>query len=434
MKKSFVKFALIQLLTFIFVTNAFAEVTRQPYLQKLTSNSVLIRWQTDRFVKTVVYYGTSIDSLVFFKSNSDEKTINHSINITNLSPDTKYYYSVEGSEKGNPDQYFITAPIVGSNDSTRIWVISDFGQTSSKDNKRREETVKVWKSFNHNNPHADFVLSLGDQTEDDTRYQIQHNYFNQLEDVLKVSPLYTVEGNHDNHDKLENYYKTFNHPINGETGGVFSNTEDYYSFNYANIHVVVLSTEIKDFGGGPQEKWLRKDLANNKQDWLIACVHRPFHSGGHHRTNIDKIADIERKAWLPILEDYGVDIILQGHNHQYERSYLLDNLTGLTTDITDKNIIDNSLGREDKDGAYVKEKGKPHQGTIFIEVAAGGHASDDFEHYEIFPVYFHSKDNEGSLVIDVIDNKMNVKFLCTEPDSNNSHIWDYFTIIKKDEN
>ena len=349
-----------------------------------------------------------------------------------MSPGTKYFYSVDGSAKGNNDQYFITAPKIGSKDSVRIWVISDFGQTSSKDNKRREETVDVWKKFNGNNTHADFVLSLGDQTEDDTRFQIQHNYFNQLEDVLKVSPLYTLEGNHDNHDKLVNYYKTFDHPKNGEAGGVASRTEDYYSFNYANIHIVVLSTEINDFSGGAQEKWLREDLAGNKQDWLIACVHRPFHSGGHHRTNIDKIAAVERKAWLPILEDYGVDLILQGHNHQYERSYLIDNLIGVTTEIKEENIIDKGLGRENKDGAYIKKKGQSHQGTIFIEVAAGGHASNDFEHYQIFPVYYHSKNDEGSLVIDVVNNRMDVKFLCTEPDENNNHVWDYFTIIKKD--
>ncbi len=421
----------INIILMFTVSVLFAGVTRQPYLQVLTPNSVTIRWQTDRFTIGKIFYGNSVGALTLEKTEFGLKKINHKVTLNELTPGTKYYYSVEGSSKGSAELYFVTAPEIGSKDSVRIWVISDFGQTSTLDNKRREETVSVWKNFNNNNYHADFILSLGDQTEDDTRYQIQHNYFNQLEDVLKVSPLYTIEGNHDNHDNFVNYYATFSHPINGELGGVASNTDDYYSFDYANIHIVVLSTEINDFGNGEQEAWLKKDLENNRQDWLIACIHRAMHSGGHHRSNSDSSAAKERKYWLPILEEHSVDLILQGHNHQYERSYLLDNLTTKTTEITDDNKIDTSLGRVDVDGAYHKKKGVPHNGTIFIEVAAGGHASDDFTHYEIFPVYFHKKNNEGSLAIDVIDNRMNVKFLCAEPDSMGNHIWDYFSIIKE---
>ncbi len=409
----------------------FSGVTRKPYLQVLTPSSVSIRWQTDIYSVGKVYYGVSVDSLFLEKLESENKKVEHEVLLSGLMPNTKYYYSVEGNSGGNSNQFFITAPEVGSKDSVRIWVIADFGQKSSKDNKRREETVAVWKEFN-NGYHADFVLSLGDQTEDDTRFQLQHNFFSQLEEVFQVSPFYTAEGNHDNHDDVEIYYRTFTLPKDGECGGEASCTEDYYSFNYANIHVVVLSTEIKDFGGGKQAEWLKNDLEKNNQDWLIACVHRPMHSGGHHKSNTDPSAIKEKKYWLPILEDYGVDLVLQGHNHIYERSYLVDNITGSTDDITKENKIDTTLGRIDVDGAYQKIKGKLHQGTIFIEVAAGGHANDNFVHYPIFPVYYHSVDDEGSLVIDVVNNRMDVKFLCTEPDSTENHVWDHFTIIKVD--
>ncbi len=419
----------IVLILLTVATLLFAGVTRKPYLQILTSNSVSIRWQTDIYSIGKVYYGTSFDSLVFEKLESEDEKVEHEVLLSNLAPSTKYYYSVDGASNGSLEQYFVTAPEEGSKDSVRIWVIADFGQKSSLQNKRREETVAVWKEFNKNSYHADFVLSLGDQTEDDTRFQLQHNFFNQLEDVCKVSPIYTLEGNHDNHDNVALYFDTFTLPANGECGGTPSGTEDYYSFNYANIHVVVLSTEIKDFDG-KQVEWLKKDLRANNQDWLIACMHRPMHSGGHHKSNTDVSAIKEKKYWLPILENYGIDLVLYGHNHIYERSYLTDNLTGSTENITAVNKIDTTLGREDVSGAYHKVKGKPHDGTIFIEVAAGGYASDKFTHYPIFPIYYHDKNTEGSLVIDVIDNKMNVKFLCTEPDSNGNHVWDYFSIIK----
>ena len=139
-----------------------------------------------------------------------------------------------------------------------------------------------------------------------------------------------------------------------------------------------------------------------------------------------------RTNWLPLLEDHGVDLILQGHNHIYERSYLLDNLIGPTTGITDANKISTGLGREDVDGPYKKKKNTPHQGTIFLTTYAGGVGQEDFVPYSIFPVYFSKYEYVGSLVIDVNGDRMDVKSLCNEVNEKGSHIWDYFTIIKTD--
>lgn len=408
-----------------------AQVTRQPFLQIPTPTSIVVCWQTDRGIEGEVHYGTSVSSLTENVIESEYEEVYHEVEITGLNPGTKYYYSVEGESKGNEEQYFITAPLTGSITPVRIWVIADFGQTNSHQNEQRLETVAQWKSFNNDSYHADLVLSLGDQSEDDSRYQIQHNYFSPLENVFKNTALYTLIGNHDNHDNSLNYLETFVLPTKAEAGGIASGTEKYYSFDYANIHVVVMCTEIDGKDMKKQIKWLQKDLDNNKQDWLIAIMHRPFHSGGHHRTDEGQSSQDRRNTCLPILEDHGVDLILQGHNHIYERSYLLDNLLGKTTTLTESNIIDSGLGREDVDGAYQKKKNTPHQGTIFVEVPGGGVASKSFEHYAIFPVHYNGYDYEGSLVVDVNGNRMDVKFLCNELDENDSHIWDYFTIEKK---
>ncbi len=409
-----------------------AQVTRQPYLQIPTPTSVIISWQSGTGIPGNVYYGTSVSTLTENIIESDYEEIYHDVEISGLTPSTKYFYSVDGPSKGTEEQYFITAPSIGDNTPVRIWVIADFGQTNSDQNEQRLETVAQWKSFNDNSYHADFVISLGDQTEDDSRYQLQHNFFNQLENVLKNSPLYTAIGNHDNHDSMQNYLSTFDLPAEAESGGIASGTEKYYSFNYANIHIVVLCTEIEDDEGRKaQVEWLKNDLDHNKQDWLIACLHRPFHSGGHHRSDIDQDAQDRRDDWLKIMEDHGIDLVLQGHNHVYERSYLLDNLIGKTTTFTDANLISEGLGREDEDGAYRKKKHVPHQGTVFVEVPGGGVASEDFEPYSIFPIHYNGYEYEGSLVVDVKGNRMDVKFLCNEVDEKGSHIWDYFTIKKE---
>jgi len=185
-----------------------AQVTRQPYLQIPTPNSMVVRWQAGTGVVGKLYYGISKTELKDCINESKEERIYHEVKISGLSPGTKYFYSVDGPSTVNEDQYFITPSKVTSDSPVRIWVISDFGQSTSKDNERRFETVNQWRLFNSNSYHASFVLSLGDQTEDDATYQIQHNYFNQLENVLKNSPLYPTIGNHDNHDSLTNYLKT----------------------------------------------------------------------------------------------------------------------------------------------------------------------------------------------------------------------------------
>jgi hypothetical protein len=422
------------LFLFLISTSLRAQVTRQPYLQILTPTSIVVRWNTENSDTGKVHYGLSMDALTNTISETESGTF-HELKISGLTPATRYYYSID-TLSGTDEQYFITSPPPGNTGKTRIWVISDFGQTDVDDNVERMKTVNRWKIFNDENYHSDFILSLGDQTENDIQVELQTTYFDLLDQVLPNSPLFTIEGNHENYDGMVNYKATFSVPESGEAGGYPSNSQDYYSFDYANIHIIMLSTEIDDIDG-PQLSWLRNDLENideDKTDWLIACLHRPFHSGGYHPTDISSTAQEQRDFWLKELEDYGVDLILQGHNAIYERSFLINNLIGLTTDLTDANIIDGGNGREDGDGAYYKGSGvNPHQGTIFIEVAPGGDAVKNNANYQIFSYAFSGGAIEGSVVLDVDSaNRLDGYFLCNRPDADSSYLWDYFTIIKSD--
>jgi 3',5'-cyclic AMP phosphodiesterase CpdA len=382
-----------------------------------------------------VNYGASATSLTGSQTESSPK-IKHEVLIPGLSPKHKYFYSIAGPTGGSADQYFVTAPAIGTVQSTRIWVVSDFGQSNSTgDDARRLQTVGYWKAFNNNDVHADVVLSLGDQSEDDTEAQLQTNYFNGIQDVLRSTPLFTIAGNHEDHDGELNYKADFTLPVQGEAGGYPSGTEDYYSFTYGNIHFVGLTVENNVSISGAQKTWLQNDLANNKSDWLIAYMHRPMHSAGYHPTDGDATALAMKANWLPLLEAAGVDLILSGHNHVYERTYLLDNLTGNSSSITAANKIDTALGRIGVDHAYQKESGRPHQGEIFIECQGGGTANDPKYlpvPFSFTPVVFKQSSNEGSLVIDVNgSNRMDVKFICDQPDLITlSHVWDSLTVIK----
>src|SRR5262245_60330284 len=110
-----------------------AVVSRGPYLQTATPNSITIRWRTDVATDSNVSYGTDPSNL---SSTQTDPTITteHIIVIANLQSSTKYYYSIGSSSTtlaGDDTYYFVTPPPVGTSVATRIWVIGDAGLTSA---------------------------------------------------------------------------------------------------------------------------------------------------------------------------------------------------------------------------------------------------------------------------------------------------------------
>ena len=110
-------------------------VVRGPYLQSGTSSSVIIKWRTDEATDSVVHYGLAPDSLTLSASDSDSTT-EHEVQLTGLSADVKYFYSVGTSSvtlaDGSSDHSVVTAPVPGTAKPTRIWVIGDSGTANNK--------------------------------------------------------------------------------------------------------------------------------------------------------------------------------------------------------------------------------------------------------------------------------------------------------------
>jgi hypothetical protein len=171
--------------------------------------------------------------------------------------------------------------------------------------------------------------------------------------------------------------------------------------------------------------WLRADLAANTRAWTIAYFHHAPYSDGSHST--DNSWEIEmaqmRQNALPILESYGVDLVMGGHSHVYERSCLLNGHYGLSSTLTSRMKINSGNGREDGTGAYVKPLGSvANRGTVYIVNGAGGGADPGSLRH---PVMVYSAQRAGSVVIDVAGNRLDVKYLAS-----NGAILDYFTILK----
>jgi hypothetical protein len=88
----------------------------------------------------------------------------------------------------------------------------------------------------------------------------------------------------------------------------------YYSYNLGSWHIISLDSEIPMNAGSAQETWLRADLAANTQQCTLAYWHRPRFSSG---TNHGSATDVQ-PLWQA-LYDYGAEIVINGHEHNYER-------------------------------------------------------------------------------------------------------------------
>jgi hypothetical protein len=402
-------------------------VTRGPYLQMGTTSSMVVCWRTATPTDSRVRYGTSLSNLSGIAVNSAVSS-DHFVTLTGMAPNTKYYYSFGSSSLtlggGDSSHFFVTSPTTAK--PTRIWVLGDPGTVGSGQTLTRD----AYYNFTGTR-FTDLWLMLGDNAYDDgTDAEYQSAIFDFYPITLRQSVLWPTIGNHDtagavNPVKPLPYHNIFALPQNGEAGGVPSGTEDYYSFNYGNIHFVCLdSMSSARAPGSPMLTWLQNDLASNTKDWVIAFWHHPPYSKGSHNSDTEDELYEMRQNVVPILENYGVDLVLTGHSHAYERSYLLDGHYGSSSTFTSSMKKNSGDGRVSGNGAYTKPTlgPGPHEGAVYVVAGSAGWSfGGALDH----PAKILSLNNRGTLVIDVDSNRLDVRYL-----RENGAIDDSFTIIK----
>ncbi len=414
-------------------------ISRGPYLQQATPTSIIIKWQTSSATITKVNYGTSLSLLSQTATNTISST-NHEIKISGLQPYTTYFYSIATTTgtlvPAAADVYFKTMPNYGKKGDYRFWVIGDAG-TGGND-QRNARTAFL--NYNNNRP-IDGWIWLGDNAYDggyNSEYQSNVFSNNTYENQLKNIVVWPAAGNHDYNNHIPfspspAYYDIFSLPTNGECGGVASGTEKYYSYNYGNIHFIVLdSYDESRSSTGAMATWLQSDLNANTQPWIIAYWHHPPYTKGSHNSDNSNFLDGElvdmRQNIIPILEAKGVDLVLNGHSHVYERSYLLDGHYGYSNSLTAAMKKDNTSGNYPANCAYHKQtkNGASHKGAVYVVCGCSG--KNDATPSSGWPhpaMYKYANTLYGSMAIDIKDNKLEGKFI-----TSTGTVFDSFTIIK----
>ncbi|MGY0036157.1 purple acid phosphatase family protein [Pedobacter sp. NJ-S-72] len=317
------------------------KLIRGPYLQVASSTGILIRWRTDVSARSKVWYGTTPGKLD--QSTEDRVLLTeHQIQLKGLLPATKYYYAIGGLKdtlQGNQDNYFVTLPESGKTGHYRIAALGDCGDNSINQRRVKEQVIK----YVGENDLTAWIL-LGDNAySDGTDSEFQSKFFNiYKDDLLKKYPLFPAPGNHDYHDTDLSakhaqethetaYYQNFSMPVNGESGGTPSHTQAFYSFDIGNIHFLSLDSYGKEEQTyrlydtlGPQVNWIKKDLAENRnKGWVIAFWHHPPYTMGSHNSDQEEELVKIRENFIRIIEREGVDLVLNGHSHDYERSRMM---------------------------------------------------------------------------------------------------------------
>lgn len=401
-----------------------AVLTRGPYLQSGTPTSVVVRWRTDVATNSQVRYGTSVDRLDGVVTDTTA-TREHEVALAGLRPDTTYFYSIGSTTQTlgqGPDFFFVTAPIEGK--PTRLWVLGDSGTQNLNQRAVRD----AYYTFTGTR-HTDLWLMLGDNaypTGTDAQYQAA--VFNMYPTMLRKSVLWPTIGNHDTAFSYDPpptlpYFQMFTLPTNGQAGGVASGTEKYYSYDYGNIHLICLDSMGSDrSSNGPMCRWLEADLMSNTRQWIFAYWHHPPYTKGSHNSDAEFELIEMRQHVLPILEAFGVDLVMCGHSHSYERSFLLFGHYGFSPTLDRETMIrDSGSGRVSDTGPYVKG-GAAGPGGVYVVAGSSGQISGgSLDH----PAMFISLNELGSLVLDVDGPRLDATFLRADGVTR-----DTFTILK----
>ncbi|HXH19502.1 MAG TPA: metallophosphoesterase, partial [Chitinophagales bacterium] len=407
-----------------------------------------------------VNYGTEPGSLT--QSATDNiQTTEHRVQLTGLSPFTKYYYSVGSTSQtlSGPDSLhqFTTSPAPGTVQPVRIWATGDFGKGNTRQQKVRDAFLHYTR-----NTHTDVWIWLGDNAYDngtDQQYQDKVFDYSYYGDIMKFMPFMPCPGNHDyevisppqnSKDPTTHtgpYYDIIEVPKYGEMGGVASGYELYYSFDYSNVHFISLNSELGaltsssndwtganplgNFSGSPMTQWLEQDLQANTKPWVIVFFHQLPYSKGSHDSDVffERYMIAMRENFVPIFDRYDVDLVVCGHSHVYERSFMIKGHYGNSSTFDPGTmLVDGSSGIDSLGEAYVKDLNQPNGGDGTVYVVCGSSGSLDSGAPLNHPVMYTGYDEKGgSVIIDISGNRLDARFL-----SEDSIIRDHFTMMKID--
>ncbi|MGH7149122.1 MAG: metallophosphoesterase, partial [Planctomycetota bacterium] len=311
----------------------------------------------------------------------------HEVAIPGLTPSTTYYYRVLAAGVPVSGVFSFRTAHKPAYPFTRIAAFGDSGKANA-------EQYAVASLLGTLDP--EMVLIAGDVIyPEGEAADMDPKYFVPYASLLPGIPFYLALGNHDYEtDCGDPYLDNFCLPSSNPGG------ERYYSFKTADVHIVSVDSEFCDPGGllcsppwevSQQLDWLDQELAESDARWKVVFFHHAPHSDGSHGDNL-----IARIYLVPIFEERGVDLVISGHDHSYQRF------------------------------PHLVEGSPDPTGPRYIVAGTGGNGGSDIYPSSILEVGI---EGHGTLLLDVSGNQMRGRFVSADPGTF-GQVLDDFTMSK----
>ncbi|MCP4214883.1 MAG: phosphohydrolase, partial [bacterium] len=249
-------------------------------------------------------------------AGKDARAQHHSAVLKGLQPDTLYQYRVGDGRYWSEWSHFRTAR-TGRHPFTFIYL-------GDPQNSIKSLCSRTFRAAFSAAPNARFILIPGDLVSEPWNDKQWGELFYAAGWLPRQIPVIAVPGNHGYYKRRLFYTYTSDAPhplwfahLTLPENGVKGMEETCYTFDYQGVRFALLNGNEKFT---EQALWLDGVLAHNPNRWTIISIHQPFYSTGLERDN-PKL----RAAFLPVIDKYRVDLVLQGHDHTYGRTRRLRN-------------------------------------------------------------------------------------------------------------
>ncbi len=287
-----------------------AEITRGPYVQNVAGTTATIVWRTKGATDSIVEYGSraALGSRAGTATVKDRK---HAVVLAGLAPGQPCFYRVVAA--GQPTTAavsFKTPAPAGSG-----FRFLAFGDSGSGSREQMDLAAKMTAES------YDFAIHTGDVVYPNGEAKHYDKvYFAPYKALGASHCVFPSIGNHDAKNATSGYLDAFHLPANNP-----ARDERYYSFDWGDAHLVSLDTSSGKLTG-PAVDWLRSDLAQTTRPWTIVYLHIPLYSGGKHGSSSTLQKQLE-----PIFEQFRVPLVIQGHDHDYQRTIPIKGTTYVVT-------------------------------------------------------------------------------------------------------
>ena len=318
MKRIFLDFIfrLVNKYSFVYVSILLSQIAQGEIFHERViwttdpDQKAVISWSSDiKGQKSAVKYGLAPDKLSKvqradldgrFDDSEDDPVYYHHVQLEGLEPGTWYWFQVITDNQVSSVWKFLTAPKNGESDYRLI-----FGGDSRSDQNQRELMNRVMAKAVQKHPDILALVFGGDFIESGDNFD---QWYWWLTDFTKtrvndrILPIVPIRGNHEGNDVL--FDQVWNWP--GADG-------NYFTTEIGSVAIVNLNTNISHYGD--QRNWLESELKRLSQTHpiIFANYHRPAFPAV-------KSPGSARKAWVPLFEDYQLDLVFESDGHVYKKT------------------------------------------------------------------------------------------------------------------